>query len=90
MERHDGLTRVTLPCRCGATIHAVGDPTRGLAALRHGRDTGPLGLHDTALVRGALVADRALLAGPRVRAWLRRYHGAGEAARAGGPSSRVG
>ena len=65
----------TLRCWCGATIHAAGDPARGVAILRHGADPHPLGLYDDdPLIARALAGNPAALRAPRVRAWLRGYH----------------
>jgi hypothetical protein len=75
MHAPEGLVLATLRCRCGAAIHAAGDPARGVAILRHGDDPYPLGLYDDdPLIARVLAGDPAALRAPRVRAWLRAYH----------------
>jgi hypothetical protein len=74
MHAPEGLVLATLRCRCGAAIHAAGDPARGVAILRHGDDPHPLGLYDDPLIARVLAGDPAVLDEPAIRGWLRGYH----------------
>jgi hypothetical protein len=69
------LATATLPCRCGATIYAAGNPAVGVLVLRHDLDERPLGLYDDdPLIARVLARDPAVLEEPPIRAWLRGYH----------------
>jgi hypothetical protein len=70
-----GLVTATLPCRCGATIHAAGNPAVGVAILRHGDDPRAQAFYDDdPLLARALAGDRGLLDEPVVRDWLSALH----------------
>ena len=81
MAERGGLVTATLRCRCGATIHAAGNPAVGLALLRHGDDPRALALYDDdPLLARALAGDPTVLAAPPVRDWLGAQHPARGAA----------
>jgi hypothetical protein len=70
-----GLVTATLRCRCGATIHAAGNPAVGVAILRHGDDPRALAFYDDdPLLARALAGDPALPDEPVVRDWLSALH----------------
>src|SRR5919202_1232114 len=74
--RRGGLVTATLRCRCGATIHAAGNPAVGLALLRHGDDPYMLALYDDdPLLPRACAGDPGVLAARPIRAWLGARHG---------------
>jgi hypothetical protein len=84
MRERGATATATLRCWCGAPIRAAGDPGRGVLVLRHGADPHPLGLFDDPLIARVLAGDPGVLCAPRVRAWLRGYYPAPEAAGRGG------
>jgi hypothetical protein len=75
MAERGGLVTATLRCRCGATIHAAGNPSVGVAILRHGDDPRALALYDDdPLLPRACAGDPGVLAAPPIRAWLGACH----------------
>ena len=64
----------TLPCPCGATIAAWGDPRLGTATLRHGDDRHGLTLYVGSLIRRVAAGDATALGEGPIRGWLRQSH----------------